>query len=89
VSDLLATIETAMGLSAQQAVTALVHHHMRRGETDPVLALLSQFLSAVRGAAVSALTPGDLPPAIITRLQQIATEPAWYPRGGVDRLLKR
>jgi len=90
VADLRVTVDTATGYSAQHATYALVRHHLKRGETDAVLALLAHSSASIRGAAIEPLVDRDieLPPAILARLREIADEPAWYPRGCAERALR-
>ena len=87
VRDLTAALDSVHAYSEQYAARALARHHMRRGETDAVLVLLSHPLPTVRGAAAGAL--GDaLPPSILARLREMTSEPAWYPRGEAHTALR-
>ncbi|MCX5746480.1 MAG: hypothetical protein NT062_28725 [Proteobacteria bacterium] len=90
VHDLTAALDSAMPYSAERAAHALIRHHLRRGDLAAAIALLSHPLPSVRGAAASTLEDKRivLPAAIVARLQEMTTEPAWYPRGAAERALR-
>ncbi|MBA3459307.1 MAG: hypothetical protein H0T46_05055 [Deltaproteobacteria bacterium] len=90
VQDLFAALDRVMPYSAHFAAHALVRHHMRRSETDAVLALLSHEQSSVRGDAATVLAdaPCELPAAIISRLHEMTTDRASRPRRAAEQAVR-